>query len=129
MKLFLKIIFVLILLDALVMYIIVNHSAIETQFKCKGVLVNQHSSEFTPLYVKMLRYRFWVNLWADTDGSMSVEIPEIWTHFYSKVRNEAAQYQMMNSQGGVEGVFSDSNDTFALVTPYGFFNGTCKEIK
>ena len=111
------------------MYIIVNHSAVETKFKCSGSIVNQHYSESTNIYIKLLHYRPWVKLWADSDGSISVEVPETWAHFYSNIREDGSRYQIMNSRGGVEGSFSASSNTLALISPYGFFNGTCTEIQ
>lgn len=111
------------------MYIIVNHSAVETRYKCSGTVVSKQGSASTNLLIKLLHYRFWVNLWANSDASMNVEIPNKWVHFYSNIKEVEDQFQILNNTGSVQGSFLTSTKTLALQTPYGYFNGTCTEIR
>ena len=111
------------------MYIIINHSAVEMKYECSGTVVNEQDSESTNLLIKLLHYRFWVNLWANSDASVNVEIPEKWAHFYSNIKEVEDKFQILNNMGTVQGSFLTSSKTLSLQTPYGLYKGTCKEIR
>jgi len=56
-------------------YILVNHSiADETQIVCKGSFYQDGKAlDEEEIYFKFQKYRWWVHLWSDSDGTVHID--------------------------------------------------------
>jgi hypothetical protein len=54
-------------------YLVVNHSAKEQELTCDGYLRRGAESQPEKAYVVLTEYRWWVHLWAESDGSVQAQ--------------------------------------------------------
>lgn len=112
--------------------VIVNFSGTESIFRCSGETMRYGTSQSTDVYMKLTEYRFWVDLWSDSDGSIMLEVPNEWVGYYAQVEEEGDQLQIYETypQKALKGNFSKLSKTLAidLGSPFGFFDGSCTAV-
>jgi len=108
-----------------------NFSAVESRFKCPGEFVEVGAKQPVTMFIKITKYRWWVELWSDSnsDGNFWYEIPIMGVNYYSHVVEIGDQLHIYETEGGeLKGNFSTLSKTLALSTHYGFFDGICEVI-
>ena len=75
MKRFLKYLGLVIAVAAGLLYVAANHSiADERQISCKGQYFrNGEVVDEGEMFFKFVKFRWWVHLWADSDGNVYIE--------------------------------------------------------
>lgn len=129
----LKIIGGLIVLVVLLFFFVANFSEIESRYTCKGKITDKGVEQTTDLFLKLQKYRWWVGLWSDSQGSAWIEIPNKTVAYFGHVTEAGDLLQFWDSFGtpqNFSGNFSTLSNTIGVkVVPYGTFEGTCKELK
>ena len=64
----LKIIAVAVLLAGVLLYVLVNHSAVTQELTCKGYWKDKGEADVA--HVQLTEYRWWVHLWSESDGNV-----------------------------------------------------------
>lgn len=83
----------------------------------------------TTIYLKVHRYRWWVGLWSDSDGSTWLEIPNVMVHYYPQIKVVAEDHlQISEGHGDLKGTLSTLSNALKLSTPVGIFDGACKAL-
>lgn len=109
---------------------VANFSAVETRYQCSGTISRADASRPANIFIKLETYRWWVQLWADDDGSFWYEMPNETVGYFSDVVEAGDQMQIWEFQKkGMAGNFSILSKTLALKVPSGFFDGDCKKIE
>jgi len=118
----------LIFIIVITLVAVLNFSAVETAFECKGKISADNTSEESTIYIKLSEYRPWVGLWSDADGDLKFEIPSKYLGFYTPIQEVGDQLQIYDGQK-IAGNFSKLSKVLALKVPSGFFDGNCIAIK
>lgn len=71
----LKVITVAVLLAVVLLYVLVNHSALTQELTCKGHWKDKEVPEVA--HVRLTEYRWWVHLWANRDGDVQVQTEKL----------------------------------------------------
>jgi hypothetical protein len=120
----------LVLVCAALLIVVINFSAVEARYECRGRLGNDSGGEPATVYFVLERYRWWVGLWSDSDGNLRLEVPNRWLSYYAHVTEVGDQLQIRNGQDDdIAGHFSTLSKTLALRTGYGVFDGACTQIE
>ena len=106
---------------------LVNFSAVESRLACAGTMTSNNEKSASEVFLKLQKYRWWVGLWSDSQGSAWLEIPNKAVHYYSHVRLVGDQLQIFETPGSIKGTFSTLSLALNLLTPLGTFEGTCSE--
>lgn len=114
--------------------IVANFSAIESRYECEGQIASSSVPEPLKIYVKLQEYRWWVDLWSDSDGSMFIEVPNQSLEYVSHIKRVGDQLQLFESRSpgtlSLKGNFSTLSQAMAIrVIDVGFFDGTCSIVK
>ena len=108
---------------------IANFSTTEYRYECKGAFKTEKKQyEDSTIYIKVSDYRFWVDIWSDSDANLNIEIPNRHVGYYSHLKETGDQLQIYDVDKNLKGNFSKLSKTLALQTYLGFFDGTCKKI-
>jgi ABC-type cobalt transport system substrate-binding protein len=118
----------LIFIIVIALVVVINFSAVETSFECKGKISADNMSEDSTIYIKLSEYRPWVALWNDADGDLKFEIPSQYLGFYTPIHEVGDQLQIYDDQK-IAGNFSKLSKVLALKVPTGFFDGNCTAIE
>lgn len=118
----------LIFIIVIVLGVVINFSAVETAFECKGEISANNKSEESVIYIKLSEYRAWVSLWSDADGDLKFEIPSQYLGYYTPIQEVGDQLQIYDGSK-IAGNFSKLSKVLALKVPTGFFDGSCTAIK
>jgi len=102
-------------------------SAVESRFECSGDISAEGVSHPTTIYMVLTEYRWWVGLWSDYDGNIWVELPDKTLHYYGNIEKILTNYHINDPISG-RGTFSTLSKALDIKTPYGFFDGKCKNI-
>lgn len=106
-----------------------NFSAAESNSQCSGEISFDGTTRPMTLYLKLTEYRPWVGLWSDSDGSITIEIPNEWVEYYGHIEEVGDQLQIYETypQKTLKGNLSMLSKALAvdLGSPFGFFDGTC----
>ncbi len=76
-------------------YILTNHSATQTKYKCEGAFSSHlggEDKEDLSLSFIHEKYHPWVHLWSESDGNFWIE-SEIWTDYVPKLREDEKTIQ------------------------------------
>lgn len=109
--------------------IVVNFSATQTRYRCEGKFTQGDQSEPMTLFFKLDSYRWWVGLWSDSEGAVSIEVPNVWVEYFSRVRKVGDQLQIRDMQDQLKGNFSTLSNAIAITIPTGIFEGDCTPMK
>lgn len=104
--------------------IVINFSAVESRYQCTGKISSGDSSHPTTAYIKLIKYRWWVDLWSKSNGALWLEIPNKSIDYYEKIIEIEDQLQIYDSQSNIKGSFS----TLSMALFVGDFEGTCNKI-
>ena len=72
--------------------VVIKFSSIERRYECKGVIGKIPIT----IYIKIEEYRWWVNLWSDSYGNLTLEIPNTAYEYYPhivKVGDQRQRYE------------------------------------
>ena len=121
-------ILIAVLIIALV--VVANFSETETVLSCKGEITTEEQTRPSNLYISLNEYRWWVRLWSDSDGMMRAELSDGFTLLFLTLEDLGFVvhiYRGFPSDEDFElnGSYSKLSKTLKLVTPLGFFEGTC----
>lgn len=111
----------------LLFLIVVNFSVMPTNYECKGVIEYKEIKQPLTVYIALNEYRWWVNLWNESDGQLYLEFPNQFIWYYNDL-NEVGKIYFIHDLK-MKGSFSTLSNLLALDTPKGFFDGTCKVIQ
>ena len=112
----------------LLLSIVVGYSSVESRFECSGEMTFDSISKPSTIHIKLNEYRWWVNLWSESDGDFYLEIPNVLVKFYDRVIDLDPQIQILGHQKEIKGNFSKLSKTLILDTSVGFFDGTCNRL-
>ena len=63
---------------AVIVFVIVEFAATETAFRCEGKLTYAGQKQPATLFMTLVKYRWWVDLWSDgSDGMVTIEAPKL----------------------------------------------------
>jgi hypothetical protein len=108
-------------------------SSVEVRYQCQVEIVRAQS-EPTEASVKfrVAKYRWWMQLWSGSDGSLWIESPQEIVQHYPNLRVEeeysGLHWHILNGQGKKHGEFSTSDGSFGIETPLGLFAGRCRKV-
>ncbi|MEE9911290.1 MAG: hypothetical protein K4571_06160 [Deltaproteobacteria bacterium] len=105
-----------------------NFSSVESRFQCRGEISSKDGSRPVTGFVKLVKYRWWVGLWSESDAAMHFEIPKTYVDYFGNVKKAGDQYQIFDSEKRLKGNYSTLSNALAIKLHIGFFEGTCKRI-
>lgn len=128
---FLKIFGSVLALLILLFLFLANFSAKEVRYSCEGKITANGIEQGATVFLKLQRYRWWVGLWSDSQGSAWIEIPNQTVDYYEHLTEAGDMLQFWGSaRQDFSGVFSTLSSTLGVnIRGVGVFDGTCKEIK
>ena len=106
-----------------------SFSAEEFRFLCSRGISLWDFSHSATVYIKLTEYRWWIRLWKDSDGTISIELPSGLVPSYWHLVKTGDKFQIYDFRGDFQGDFSTlSNKLYIDNSPEGSFEGTCKRI-
>lgn len=119
------------LVTALGIFLFVGYfSAVETRFQCSGEISNRGNLQKAALYMKLYEYRWWVGLWSDSDGDVTLEVQnKPLVESYSRVVKNGDLLNIYDYQSHPVGYFSTLSKTLAITTSAWSFDGICKKAE
>lgn len=124
----LKLVFVAIVPMGVGLYILFNHSIVESKFKCSGSYATKLGTQQSDAFIKMHRYRPWVHLWSHSDGAVWVEIPNHTFDYFGQVEIQDAGISIRDQNGSPVGFLSNVGNTVSISTQKWDYNGTYIEL-
>jgi hypothetical protein len=130
-----KIIGSLFTLAALLFFFVANFSAVESRYECNGKITIDGTQHPTVVFLKLQKYRWWVSLWSDSNGSAWVELPNQSSSFFGNVTKAGDQLQFWDTFGAalpskLSGTFSSlSGALMVRLKTETVFEGACKSIQ
>lgn len=126
LKAILKTLLALVLVLAGGLFLVIKYGIKETRYECDGTLSNNNASLNTKLFLKTDMYRPFI-VWADSDGMVWAEIPEVGTNLYEATYMPPGirLYDKIVGSGSL----SDLSKALELGFAGGTFKGMCKELK
>jgi len=103
-----------------------NFSTVESRFQCPGEISSKDGSRPVTAFVKLVKYRWWVGLWSESDAAMHIEIPNTDVDYFGNVKIIGDHYQVFDAEKNLKGNYSTLSKTLAIKLHIGFFDGTCK---
>lgn len=119
----------------LLFVVVINFSSVELRFQCSGDLYSHGDTTPANVYLKLENYRWWVGLWSESDGSLTLEIPGKSSEYFAGIVEVGDQLQIYESDWesrgvkGMRGYFSTLSKTLGVSTSAGVFEGACKPIE
>lgn len=110
-----------------VMVGIANFSEVESRYRCDGTVAASVGPESRDIYLIVTAYRWWVDLWSDSDGMLWVEVPREPDLYFEDVRRVGDHWQVFKDGENV-GDFSTLSGAIFLQLPIGIFTGTCRNL-
>jgi len=114
---------------ALLLLVLANFSVVESHYKCSGESSLGQNKTHETLFMALERYRPWVSLWSESDGNMTIELPNEAVRYYSHITEVDTQFQIYSSPNDLEGQFSTLSRSISVQTPDGLFEGQCEIIQ
>lgn len=126
---FLKYLGIFLLVAVGLFLFVVAYASEFRDYACKGQLSSEKGVEAKTITMTLQKYRDWVRLFSDSDGTMKIEIPGGYTYEYDNIKNVDFFLQIYetNASGTVAGQISFRNHAMHLNTPIGVFEGICVE--
>jgi len=72
-------------------------------------------------------YRWWVHLWSDLDGFLTIEIPDDTSEYYDGIEDSGEILEIWKDSKR-QGPFSKLSMRINLKTPTGYYSGTCTKV-
>jgi hypothetical protein len=115
---------------------VANFSAVETRYQCPGDISSHGNSQRTTIFMKLNKYRWWVDLWStsNSDGDVWLEVPHRGPEYFNHIRENGDElqffdYSYQTTLKEYKGYFSSLSKTLTVTTPSWSFEGTCKTIE
>jgi len=108
-------------------FFVARFSAVESSFRCSGEISNSGTVQPATVYMKLTEYRWWVNLWGDSAGSLHLEIPKTSVESFGHIEEIGDLLTIYETypQKTLKGNFSKLSKTLSIQTSRGFFDGAC----
>lgn len=108
---------------------VVYFSAVETRFRCSGEFSSDGNPQKVTLYVKLNEYRWWVGLWHDSVGDITLEVQNkpLVDHF--SIEKNGDLLTIYDYEKRPQGYFSTLSKTLAVTTSRWLFDGTCNHVE
>lgn len=108
--------------------IVISFGTYETRYKCTGTLVKDSTANNALLFLRVEYFR-WFVLWADGDGTIWSEIPNIDTDLFFDVRKIGDRLIFSSSVSKAFGTLSMLSHSVRLDGRMGRFDGMCSRIE
>jgi hypothetical protein len=108
--------------------VLAKFSSVESRFECTAETNSAIGPDPATVFVKLERFRWWVGLWADSNGAIWIEVPNRQILYYGFVREVGDQLQFSQSQEAMlEGNFSTLSSALRVHSPGALeFVGGCR---
>jgi hypothetical protein len=110
-----------------------NFSSSENRFECSGKVTIDRAEAPKTAYLKLQRYRWWVALWSDSQGSAWLEIPNTAVYYFGFVTEAGDQLLFWDSTGGpsnYRGAYSPLSGALSVrLRESEAFSGSCKDLR
>ena len=111
------------------LFIAMNYSSVETRFECVGELTAAGNAKQSKMFLKIVKYRWWVGLWSDDDGMVFTEVPTQSYQYFEHLNEVGEMWQISDGYPPeIKGAFSAISNTLMIQTSNGFFEGACKPV-
>jgi hypothetical protein len=127
----LKIIAVTLLVAGMLFYVLVNHSTLTQELTCNGYWRERGDEEVA--HVQLTEYRWWVHLWAESDGNVKMHAEKLavanYVEFVRKIgEGSLALYEFRDDKGrGFKGGYRVSKGEMTIkLSDSLIFVGSCK---
>jgi len=101
-------------------------SSKESQLVCHGTLDRSNESIGVDLNMRLTEYRWWVNLWNDSDGMLRVEIPGNNAETFLYLKRVEDQIQIWTVRDATtSGSYLLPSAKLSIAIKSGDFRGTC----
>ena len=101
-------------------------SSKESQLVCHGTLDRSNESIGVDLNMRLTEYRWWVNLWNDSDGMLRVEIPGSNAETFLYLKRVEDQIQIWTVRDATtSGSYLLPSAKLSIAIKSGDFRGTC----
>lgn len=116
----------LLLLFTAGMYIVINHSVVETNHRC-----TMRSGEPATVFVKLQEYRRWVGIWSESEGRLWIEEDGGVLHYFSQLEIGAALIFIRRSESepSRSGKWSKVSNRLSVELAGRQFAGTCETVR
>lgn len=105
-------------------------SAVETRFQCSGELSYDSNPQKATLYIKLNEYRWWVGLWTDSVGSITLEVQnKPLVDSFVRMEKIGDQLLIYDYEKRPQGYFSTLSKTLAVTTSRWSFDGICNYVE
>lgn len=108
--------------------IVISFGTDETRYKCTGSLVKDSKANDALLFLRVEYFR-WFVLWADRDGTIWSEIPNIDADLFFDVRKIGDTLMFSSSVSKAYGTLSMLSHSVRLDGRMGRFDGMCSRIE
>lgn len=127
-KRILKIASSLLAMAAIFLAIVVIFGTYEIRYKCTGSLVKDDKATGALLFLRIEYFR-WFVLWADRDGTVWSEIPNLDTDLFFDVRKIGDALVFSSNVSKAHGTLSTLSHSVRLDGRVGRFDGMCSRIE
>src|SRR3989344_2583957 len=108
-----------VVIGGIILFLVVgNASIVESHYRCDGAWTgtSQGGDPSTTVYMKLQEYRWLMALRSESDGSVTVEIPNEWGEYFGVVERVGDQLQIYKhgSVPELRGAFSTLSNTLAI---------------
>lgn len=106
-----------------------NFSEVSTRYACSGMLGSDAQQRRVEAFLKINEYRWWVGLWSDSDGDLTLEIPgELVEHVRLRKFDVLDRFQLLTFARELGGEFSILSGRLYVETLAGTFRGECSKM-
>lgn len=119
----------LIVAFGLFLFVVYFH-AVETRFRCSGEFSSDGNPQKATLYVKLNEYRWWVALWGDSVGDITLEVQnKPLVDLFVSIKKNGDLLTIYDYEKRPQGYFSTLSKTLAVTTDRWSFDGTCNHVE
>ena len=120
-----KVLGLIVLLGIVLLVVLSNFSAVQSNYECLGEIAYDGSTQPTTVYMQLEEYRWWVGLWGESDAVLVTEMPnEGLFEYYPRLVGSDIVLQISDGAGDLKGAFSKLSHMLTLDTAA----GACNEI-
>jgi hypothetical protein len=109
-------------------FFLIGDTARESRFRCEGRFDSGPVSQPMTVFLEIAEYRWWIGLWSDSNGSVSIEVPTEWVDYAPRVADLGELINFYGFRNEAKGQYSRLSQTLSYERPNGVFEGTCKAI-
>jgi hypothetical protein len=109
-------------------FFLIGDTARASRFSCEGRFDSGPVSQPMTVFLEIAEYRWWIGLWSDSNGSVSIEVPTEWLDYAPRVADLGELIHFYGFRNEAKGQYSKLGRTLSYERPNGVFEGTCKAI-